>query len=539
VAVADSGGFATVSPDADGVLRRYRTVASAGGLVLPSLGVAVLSRALGEGGRPAPVVPVGAAGAPASLVQVRVGPLALEVDDLGRVPLGWLGPFAAFPSVSAADVLHGRLPEGALRGRVALVGATAAGTWDQRVTPFDRIAPGVAAHATFVENALTGGLLDRSGAVLAGEGLALAALAVLLAGVFSRVSALAAVPALLAAAGAWIAVAVLALRRHGTVLAVGMPLVEIGLAFVAATSYRFFAEEREKRRARETFGRFLAPAIVEQVLSRDGALRLGGEKRELTVLFADVRGFTGISERLDPHVLLELLNEYLAPMTEVIVERHEGTLDKYIGDAIMAFWGAPTPQPDHALRACRAALDMAARLDALREGWRARGLPDLDVGIGVNTGPMSVGFVGSQDRFYNYTVLGDAVNLAARLEGANRSYGTRILVGPSTRAQAGAALVTRELDRVRVKGKREPVAVHELVAAAPAPPATAAFLEAFAQGLSAYQGQRWDEAAARFREADRLRGGDPPSRVYLERCEAMGRAPPGPGWDGVFEMHVK
>ena len=226
-------------------------------------------------------------------------------------------------------------------------------------------------------------------------------------------------------------------------------------------------------------------------------------------------------------------------MTDIIVSGHEGTLDKYIGDAIMAFWGAPRPQPDHALRACRAALAMAERLDGLRPRWRERGLPDVDVGMGINTGPMSVGFVGSQDRFYNYTVLGDAVNLASRLEGANREYGTRILLGDETRTRAGEAVVTRPLDRVRVKGKRETVMVHELLCLAPAPAGLAAFLEQFGWGLSAYQAQRWDEAVARFREAERLRGGDPPSLVYLARCEAMRRAPPGPEWDGVFEMKSK
>jgi adenylate cyclase len=309
--------------------------------------------------------------------------------------------------------------------------------------------------------------------------------------------------------------------------------------FLVATSYRFFSEEREKRRARETFSRFLAPKIVEDVLAAGGAVQLGGEKRVLTVLFSDVRGFTSMAERLDPRALLELLNEYLTPMTEIVVSGHEGTLDKYIGDAIMAFWGAPRAQPDHALRACGAALAMLDALGPLRARWRARGLPDVDVGIGVNTGPMSVGFVGSEDRFYNYTVLGDAVNLASRLEGANKEYGTRVVLGPATHALVKDAVVARELDLVRVKGKREPVQIHELLALRPGPPELAPFLERFGWGLSAYKAQRWDEAVARFREADALRGGDPPSRKYVERCEAMRRAPPGPEWDGVFEMTSK
>ncbi len=539
VAVADSGGFFTVLPDPDGTIRRYRTVASAGGATFPSLGVALLARVSGKDGMAAPVVPVGADGAPETLQQVRIGDFVLDVDDVGQVPLNYYGSYRDFPTWSATDVLHGRITRDVMQGKIAVVGTVAAGTWDARVTPFDQIAPGVITHATFVENVLHHELLERSAPVFVAEIALMLALSVGLAWLFSRVSSLAAVPALVGSALVWAGVTVLVLRRGNVVLALGMPLAQMLTMFLAATTYRFFSEEREKRRARETFSRFLAPAIVDEVLAKEGSVRLGGEKRVLTVLFSDVRGFTTIAERLDPHVLLELLNEYLTPMTDIIVSGHQGTLDKYIGDAIMAFWGAPKEQPDHALRACKAALMMIERLDVLRERWRARDLPDVDVGIGINTGPMSVGFVGSQDRFYNYTVLGDAVNLASRLEGANRQYGTRVILGAATHEQVKGAVVARELDLVRVKGKREPVTIYELLALAPAPSAVASFVERFGWGLSAYKAQRWDEAVARFREADALRGGDPTSRRYIERCEAMGREPPGPEWDGVFEMMTK
>jgi adenylate cyclase len=537
LAVADSGGFFTVPPDADGVIRRYPLVARSGDASFPSLGAALLARVLGEGGRSAPIVPVGAPGSRV-LQEVRVGRTVIPTDDLGRVPLRWHGPYRTFPSVSATDVLAGRVPDAALRGKIVVVGTTAPGTWDQRITPFDETAPGVVTHATFVDNALAGELLHRSSVVVLAELVLMLLLALGLAALFARVPGLAALPALLLAMTAWVGVAVAALAG-GVVLAVGMPLAQGLGMFVTATTWRFFAEERARRRARETFSRFLAPAIVDEVLEKEGALRLGGERRELTVLFADIRGFTGIAERLDSKVLLGLLNEYLTPMTDVIVQGHEGTLDKYMGDAIMAFWGAPKAQADHAFRACEAALAMIERLDALRARWRARGLPDVDIGVGINTGPMSVGFVGSQDRFYNYTVLGDAVNLAARLEGANRVYGTRILVGPETAAAVSGRLVLRALDLVRVKGKREPVTVFEVLGRAPAPPELAAFLERFGCALSAYRGQRWGEAILRFGEADALRGGDPCARAWLARCEAMRRQPPGPEWDGVFDLETK
>jgi len=538
LAVSDAGGFFNVLPDPDGTLRRYLAVAQAGGATFPSLGVAVLSKAAGREGVAAPVVPVGGDSGD-RVAEVRVGPWTVETGPDGRVPLGYLGSYRDFPTLSATDVLNGRLPAGTLRGRIAIVGNTAAGTWDQRVTPFDDFAPGVVTHATFVENVLHGGLLRRGTSVVLAETLAMAALAIGLALVFSRVRSAGAVPALVLALGAWAGLAVVLLRRHGVLVAMGAPLSQLVGMFLAATSYRFFAEERAKRKARETFSRFLAPAMVEEVLAREGPLELGGEKRDLTVLFCDIRGFTTLSERLDPKVLIEVLNEYLTPMTDIIVSEHQGTLDKYIGDAIMAFWGAPRDLPDHPLAACRAALAMLRRLEDLRRRWREAGLPDLDVGIGINTGPMSVGFVGSQDRFYNYTVLGDAVNLASRLEGANKEYGTRILVSQATLERVKGRVVAREVDSVRVRGKREPVVIHELVGLPPAAPEEAAFLAEFGRGLGAWKGQRWDEALARFQAADRLRGGDPCSRVYLERCRAMRLHPPEPGWDGVYEMKTK
>lgn len=538
VEVADSGGFFTVLPDADGVIRRYHALASAGGATYPALGVALLARVQGRDGIPAPVRPVGVGGSKV-LVGLRVGALEIATDDYGRAPLNYYGPYRDFPTWSATDLLHGRIPAERLRGKIAIVGTTAPGTWDQRVTPFDAIAPGVITHATFVDNVLHGQLLERSQWVVLGEVLMMVAASVALAFLFSRVSSLAAAPALLAVMALWAAISVLALRRYNLVLASGLPLLQVLAMFLAATTYRFFAEEKGKRQARERFSRFLAPAIVDEVLAQEGSLRLGGEKRELTALFADIRGFTTISEQLDPHVLLEVLNQYLTPMTDIIVSGHQGTLDKYIGDAIMAFWGAPRPQPDHALRACKAALAMLEELDRLRAGWRAQGLPDIDIGVGLNTGPMSVGFVGSQDRFYNYTILGDAVNLASRLEGATRLYGVRIIIGPETYQQVREQVVVRQLDLVRVKGKREPVRIYELLALSPGPAALRPFLEAFAWGLSAWQAQRWDEATAHFREADRLRGGDACARAYLGRCEEMRRHPPGPEWDGVFEMKSK
>jgi adenylate cyclase len=346
-------------------------VGRVGNFTFPSLGVATLARGLG-GGVPAPVVPVTADGGGETVLQVHVGETVVDTDDSGRVPINYYGPYRDFPSWSATDVLHGRIPREQMEGKIVVVGTTAPGTWDQRVTPFDDIAPGVITHATFMENVLNGELQERSQVVVVGELVAMLLLSVLLAWLFASVGSLVAFPVALVAVSGWTTAAVIGLRRFDLVIAIGMPLVQIMAMFLAGTTYRFFSEEREKRRARETFGRFLSPAMVEQVLAKEGGIKLGGDKRELTVLFADIRGFTTLSEKLDPHVLLEFLNEYLTPMTDIIVSSNRGTLDKYIGDAIMAFWGAPQEQPDHALQSSDAAdrsRERPAQGEAVRVPW--------------------------------------------------------------------------------------------------------------------------------------------------------------------------
>jgi adenylate cyclase len=266
-------------------------------------------------------------------------------------------------------------------------------------------------------------------------------------------------------------------------------------------------------------------------------LRLGGEKKELTVIFTDIRGFTSISEMLDPEALVEFLNEYLGAMTDIVFA-HGGLLDKYIGDAIMALWGTPLPAPDHAASACRAALDMTARLQDLRQEWKTRGLPPLEIGVGINTGPMVVGNMGSSRRF-NYTVMGDQVNLGSRLEGLNKFYGTRILLSESTRAQLGEEFLMREVDAVRVKGKRQPVVVFELLARAGDSAELRSFVAEFEEALRAYKERRWEEAYLLFLQFAHAHPDDQPTQIYLERCRQLMASPAPADWDGVFEMEHK
>ncbi len=286
---------------------------------------------------------------------------------------------------------------------------------------------------------------------------------------------------------------------------------------------------------KQTFKRFLAASVVDRIIEDPSALELGGEERDLTVFFSDMSGFTELSEKMDPKSLVQLINEYLGAMTDSIFLQ-EGTLDKYEGDAVMAFWGAPEAQEDHARRACWAALDNLSRLRELCSAWEAEGKPTFDIRIGINTGSMIVGNVGSKDRM-EYTVLGDAVNIGSRLEQANKIYGTHILVSERTRKDAGGAVEAREIDRMALKGRKESVVVFELLGlAGQIIPKKREGCEAYAKGLSAYRAQKWVEAGKLFKEAIALLGGDKASSVMLQRAMIFKEHPPGRDWDGVFRL---
>jgi len=254
----------------------------------------------------------------------------------------------------------------------------------------------------------------------------------------------------------------------------------------------------------------------------------------MRVLFTDIRGFTTVSEKMDPNQLVSFLNEYLTEMTNIVFD-HEGVLDKYMGDAIMAFWGAPKDQPNHAELACRTGFHMMRRLHELQPVWVERGLPPLNIGVGVNTGPMTVGNVGSRMRF-DYTVMGDAVNLGSRLEGVNKEYGTNIIISDSTLAEVRDKFAVRYLDLIAVKGKKEPTAIYELIAPLDVPEALPPkeFLDAWDAAVLLYKDQQFEVAEAAFRKVLELRPDDPPSLVYLERCQEMVASPPGVAWDGVY-----
>ncbi len=535
-ASAASFGLLNARPDVDGVYRRMPLVAAIRGVdaLVPGLALAAVAVAVD-----APIE-VFADAETGDLTSVRVGEHTLQLELGGLSTLDWYGPFVAehLPIVSAVDVIDGRVPDGAIDGRVALVAATAVGTYDQRVTPFGTSVPGVATHATLVQNLLDGRQLLRPRWILALELVAFLALGVVLGLALPRFGPAAQIGVAALVAAAWIAVDAYVTFPAGLWLHVVVPLAQIGVTLVGTISWRLLVEERERQQTRQAFSRYLSPRVLEKVLeSPEEYLRLGGRRAEATVLFSDIRGFTTFSETLSPEALGHLLNLYLTPMTELVLESG-GTLDKFIGDAVMAFWGAPIPQPDHALRAARTALAMLARVEALNVRLRAEGLPPIAIGVGLSSGPMTIGNMGSEGLFA-YTAIGDRVNLGARLEGQTKDYGVSALMSEATWREVHAHVGWRELGSLRVKGKNEGVRVFELVAPAPLTGEAAAFVDAFHRGLAAYRARQWDAAEAAFRAALDRRPDDKSTQLYLDELPGLRAAPPPDDWDGTRTAKAK
>jgi adenylate cyclase len=446
-------------------------------------------------------------------------------------------PRSAFRTVNAIDLLEvgpgNAALDAALRDRLVFVGVSALGTEDLVRTPLGGDAPGVFVQATAAEALLSDHWLRRDPIV---AWTAVAALAALVGALAGRTRRLRTTLALAGTGGAvWTGTTAVALASG--VLVPFVPALGVVLAGPLTRGVQLYLEARDQRRRadaiRAAFQHYLEPNVVQALIDDPTRLRLGGERRTITAFFSDVEGFTSLSEQLDPTELVRFLNECLGAMSNAILE-HGGSIDKYIGDAIVAMFGAPLDQPDHAARACRAALAAQRALDAQRPAWRTRGLPEIRVRIGLNTGDALVGNLGSERRF-DYTMLGDTVNLAARLEGANGEYGTDILAGERTAEAVAGAVGLREVDTVRLKGKRQAVRVFEVVSPEPEAQPSSAHA-AYARALAQYRAGDFEAAAAGFEALQP--NGDAPAEVLAGRARALAAAPPT-DWDGVYTMTRK
>lgn len=518
-------------PDSDGIFRGAALFRVFDDVALPSLGLGVwLAAARAEGTAP----------------QLRItgdslnaGRTAISLDAMGRARLRFRGPSGTHRAYSAAAIVQSELrlagQDGAptvdpkdLRGRYVLIGASAPALLDLRPTPVSRVYPGVEIHATALDNLLHGDFIRP---LPRGWGSALAlvlCIASSFVGAFARRAwqmgaALAAALAVPVAGG-------LAAMAGGWAAPVAWPALGAAAAVLGAALYNYATEGRQKAFIKRAFRHYLGPEVIEQILADPSSLRLGGEKRELTIFFSDIEKFSSFSERLEPAELTRLLNEYLTLMGHEIL-REGGYVDKYIGDAIVAFWNAPVGQPDHGARAVRAASACQRALDERRAEWAERYGAEIRMRIGLNTGEVIVGNMGSDDRF-NYTVLGDAANLASRLEGANKQFASRIMAAESVRRAAGDQFHWRRLGRIRVVGRASPVTIFEPIGLATEP--TPAWWAEYEAALSLVEVGRFAEAAEAFGRIE----GDPVSRRYADLCRRMAADPP-PAWEAVWNLTEK
>lgn len=529
---ARNSGYINAFPDSDGVLRWAPLAIRFGEDLYPSLALSLLVQSLDGPMLAASLSEIGVNG-------IKIGDSEIPTDASGRILINYLGPGNTFPHYSVSDILNGRIEPELLKDKIVLVGATATGIYDLRVTPYSAVYPGVEVHATVIDNILNGdyirrpgwaGLLDLAAVLIFGLAMSF---------ILPKTRALQSFLLTLAVLGFYVAGNIWLFSRYNLWLDIVYPVLTIVIVYLGLTVYKYVTEEREKKKIRNAFQFYLTSSVINEMLKDPTKLKLGGDKKDLSVLFSDIRGFTTISEGMSPEALVHLLNEYLTAMTNIVF-KYDGLLDKYMGDAIMAVFGAPLNQPDHAVRACRTALDMMEELHKFQAKWKAEGKPVLDIGIGINSGDMAVGNMGSEMRF-DYTVMGDSVNLGSRLEGINKEYGTNIVISEFTHAHIKNDFICRELDSVKVKGKHLPVRIYELLAEGKAADTDAryAFLKVFNEGLVKYKLGLWNEAASSFRRVLQMRPADHPSELYIIRCKELKENPPEGKWDGVYTMTKK
>lgn len=541
-AAAGRGVF-TVIPDPDGIYRRVPVVMMVEGALRLTLTAELLRIATGGD---AFAIRSNEAGIDGVVV---AGQLIRTQGD-GTV---WprFSPSDPGRFVSAADLLNGRVPPGRLAGHLLLVGTSAIGLEDFRPTPLGVSMAGVEIHAQLLENILGGTLLSRDNSATGQELFWIAALSLLVISLAPMMRASWLIVSTLALVAAFATFSYALFLRNGQLIDPTYPVASMVLMVMLMSSTNYLREERRRREIRNAFGQYVSPDLVAQLADHPEALKLGGERRDLSVLFSDVRGFTTLSEgfRDDPQGLTRLMNGFLTVMSNAILE-HGGTIDKFMGDAVMAFWNAPLPHPDHPRSACRAAVRMMRAVEKYNRQRRGAAKPGqqvhpIRIGIAVNTGPCFVGNMGSDTRF-DYTALGDTVNLASRLEGQSKTYGVPIIVGSTTAEAVKGDFALIELDLIRVKGKTRPERIFALFGERRMAERKRfrALSAQVASMLKAYRAGHWDAAIARLDEIER-RASD--LRLDLSHYAALFRRrigrlktdPPGLGWDGVFDALEK
>ena len=523
-AKATDFGFFNAKPDGDGLYRRSLLLLLYNGDIYPSLALKALRHYLGNDIM-LEVKQWGVDG-------LQVGSLRIPAREDGTMALNYYGPARSFRTVSAVDVIKKRLKPGELQGAMAFVGSTEIGIYDIRPTPFDATQPGVELHATAAANALERRFLIYDGITQMQEMFCILLFPVLLGVLLAFVpGTFTGLVAFAGTSGLFSLVNYLAFTNGLRDMTVIYPMLGIGLTYLGSEAWRNLVVEKKGRQLKKAFSNYVSPDLVREIEKHPDKLVLGGEQREISILFSDIRGFTTVSESLTPPELVTLLNEYLSPMTRIVLDE-KGTLDKFIGDAVMAIFNAPLDVPDHAGHACTAAVRMLEELQKLNRGFAERGMHTLDIGVGINTGPAVVGNMGADIRF-DYTAIGDSVNLASRLEGLNKYYGSHILVSEDTRNRVEDGRFTfREVDRVKVKGKHLPIVMYELMIV------NQKILPEFMSALEQYRNRQFARAQQLFDQLVRDYA-DGPSKLYSSRCAEYLEEPPPEDWDGVYTAKSK
>jgi adenylate cyclase len=535
-----SGGHFNPLVDTDGVVRRVPMLVECNGAYYSSLSLAMVQVLLGE-----PPVTLGYADGKSS------GYSGLEWLELNaanqryKIPVDhevaslipYRGKQGSFSYISIADVLHDRVDPLKLKDKIVLVGTTAPGLLDMRSTPVSEVYPGVEVHANMIAGMLDQDLKQQPAYMLGAEVLWLLLVGIALSVLLPLLTPMRAILVSIVMFAISQALSQAMWQYADVVMPIANSLVMIALLFALNMSYGYFVESRTKRQITNLFGQYVPGELVDEMSRHPESVSMEGESREMTVLFSDVRGFTTISEGLDPKELSLLMNEFLTPLSR-IVYKHRGTIDKYMGDCIMAFWGAPLPDAQHARNAILAGMEMQATMGALQDRFKERGWPPIKIGVGVNTGRVSVGNMGSEVRVA-YTVMGDEVNLASRLEGITKQYGVGIIVGQNTKA-AVPDFVYRELDHVRVKGKDKPIAIFEPIGLVSEVDKTVQDeLKLFHEMRRLYRKQNWEQAELQLMNLQRMSPQTELYRIYVERIAYFRKNPPASDWDGVFVFDTK
>ncbi len=522
---ADGFGYFNIFPDGDGTIRWSPLTMKCGDIFYPSLALEIARAYLNA---PNPDIYISEDGA----YKIVLGDIDIPTNSRGELLINYRGGVRTFPHYSFYDVLKNRVPGESLENKIAIIGTVAVGTYDLRVTPMGSDFPGMEVNANIIDNILNRDFLFVPPWAPYFNLLLVLVIGTVMGLTIPRLSAWRGTLVAIAVTGLWLITAEYLFQGKGMWIFILPPLLAIVLSYTVLTLIRYITVERVGRQIRNAFQFYVSGAVVREILKDPSMLTLGGERKDISVLFSDIKGFTSLSEGLSPEDLVQILNEYLTKMTDVVFS-HMGLLDKYIGDAIMAVYGAPLPQPDHPLKACLTALDMRADLMELQKRWESTGRPKLEIRIGINSGYAVVGNMGSKKRF-DYTVMGDNVNLASRLENLNKVYNTKILISENTYVNVKDDISVRELDLVRVRGKTIPVKIYEMIGRIGENPEEEKMAETFLRGLKETRRKNWEAALEIFGDLNKKYPRDVPTSLYINRIKRAISNPPPEDWDGVF-----